>query len=207
MARKIKYQQIDKKYTAKSPYNIVKHNVVSYTGRQWQRMLYSETIFRRNRIHHFDINIMHIIPLNEIGHWWKKNSKIFTYLFRAMQLRPITTEPIHQKSILNSNLAKSCSPLTSSLFDEFFSNLAQSTAVILLWFVQNFRRIHQPWKLLWTKKSLHDLNLRHNWNGMAILSQVLDIRVNTKILSYQFRHFHWGDTTVIRWSYLHNGDF
>ena len=106
---------------------------------------------------------------------------------------PVTISTIHPKSILNRNFPKSYQSITTPLVDESFWNFAQSTAVILLCSVQNFRRIHQLKFLLWTYRILQDFCLRSFQMRPAVLLWAFSIRRSDHYLT--LRRF----ITLSRW--------
>ena len=102
---------------------------------------------------------------------------------------------IRPKLILNSNLIKSHSSITTVAVIESFWNFAQSTAVILPCSAQNFKRIGLFKQMLWTNEISQHLSLRWVLDDYPILH---------KALGYYCGKFHSGNKTVGRSFYLHN---
>ena len=75
---------------------------------------------------------------------------------------------IRPKRILNSNVVKSRSSVTSFAFIQSFWNSAQSTAVSLPCSVQNFKTIARLSNELWANELSRDLDLKGVSNGYLI---------------------------------------
>ena len=85
------------------------------------------------------------------------------------------------KLIINSNLVKFCSPITSVSVVQSFWNYAQSKAVILPCSVQNFKMIELSTQILWTNEISWDLSLRWVFDRYPILHSTQEschLRVN-----------------------------
>ena len=96
------------------------------------------------------------------------------------------------KLILNLNLTKSCSSITSISFAPTFSYFSQSTTVTLLCTVQNFKIIGQLKVKLWSNKILRVLSLRCVFGGISYLATAPRVSWNhsTVHLSYLMVTFY-----------------
>ena len=79
------------------------------------------------------------------------------------------------KLILNSNLAKSHSSITSVSVVQSFGNFVQITAVLLSYSVQNFKTLGLLTPMIWTYDISRDLSLRWVSYGYPILPSTPDV--------------------------------
>ena len=133
---------------------------IEYWGRGQQKQ-YAARYWQWNTDHWFGATPIERCCRNSYLHTWGLQTTYNEGSYAIWNIRP--------KIILNSNLVKSRYSITPVYVIQSFWNFSQSTAVILLFSVQNFKTIVQLWNKLWANETSQDLSLRCVSDGYHIL--------------------------------------
>ena len=146
--------------------------------------------------------------------WWKITFWISVWVITTMICKTLSERECNNhrglckvgyscpKLILNPNLAKTCSPITTFLIAQSFWCFAQGKAVVLPCSLQNCDRIEQLKGMLWTNDVSRDLSSTWVSDGYPILHSTSGPRLNIRqatVLDARASRVKWPAQFMSHW--------